>query len=321
VFWITLDHIMRYASLKSNSTDGPGTVVLVDGTGRRFWPIKELLTDLPSQAGENMVAFIASDTASRIQTVPKKGGYPLDLLRLLAPITTPPHNIMCVGKNYRAHAHEFSRSGYDAGASAEDAIPQHPVIFTKPSTSIAGPNDDIPLLPGLDAAVDYEAELAVVIGRTGRFITRAAAMRHIFGYTVMNDVTARDLQREHRQWFLGKGIDGFGPMGPWIVTADELDVSALRLSCRVNGEIRQDASTADLIFDVPTLIETLSKSVTLAAGDVIATGTPAGVGIGFEPPRFLQEGDVVECEIEGIGKIKNTLRRVNLEDTHQRRQL
>jgi 2-keto-4-pentenoate hydratase/2-oxohepta-3-ene-1,7-dioic acid hydratase in catechol pathway len=309
---------MRYASLKSD--DGPGAVVLVDGTGSRFWPIKELLTDLPARAGENMVAFIASGAADRLHSVPAEGGYPLDLSRLLAPITTPPHNIMCVGKNYRAHAHEFSRSGYDAGASAEDAIPQHPVIFTKPSTSIAGPSDDIPLLPGLDAAVDYEAELAVVIGRTGRFITRAAAIRHIFGYTVMNDVTARDLQREHRQWFLGKGIDGFGPMGPWIVTADELNVSALRLSCRVNGETRQDASTADLIFDVPTLIETLSKSVTLAAGDVIATGTPAGVGIGFEPPRFLQEGDVVECEIEGIGRIKNTLRRVNLEDTHQHRQ-
>ena len=134
-------------------------------------------------------------------------------------------------------------------------------------------------------------------------------MSHVFGYAVFNDVTARDLQRRHKQWFLGKGIDGFGPMGPWITTADEVDGANLRVTCRVNGELRQDSNTADLIFDIPTLIETISRSVTLSPGDVIATGTPVGVGIGFDPPRFLRDGDVVEVEIEGLGTIRNTVRR------------
>jgi 2-keto-4-pentenoate hydratase/2-oxohepta-3-ene-1,7-dioic acid hydratase in catechol pathway len=169
----------------------------------------------------------------------------------------------------------------------------------------------------LDAAVDYEAELAVIIGRGGRAITRDAAMSHVFGYTIINDVTARDLQRRHKQWFLGKGIDGFGPMGPWIVTADEIDGSNLRITCRINGELRQNSSTADLIFDIPALIEAISKSVTLAPGDIIATGTPEGVGIGFDPPRFLRDGDVVEVEIEGIGILKNAVQRVTAKTSEE----
>jgi 2-keto-4-pentenoate hydratase/2-oxohepta-3-ene-1,7-dioic acid hydratase in catechol pathway len=134
-------------------------------------------------------------------------------------------------------------------------------------------------------------------------------MSHVFGFTIINDVTARDLQRQHKQWFLGKGIDGFCPMGPYIVTADELNVTDVRVICRVNGQTRQDASTRDLIFDIPTLIATISKSMTLSPGDIIATGTPEGVGIGFTPPKFLAEGDVVECEIPGIGILRNTVRR------------
>jgi 2-keto-4-pentenoate hydratase/2-oxohepta-3-ene-1,7-dioic acid hydratase in catechol pathway len=190
-------------------------------------------------------------------------------------------------------------------------VPQHPIVFTKSAGAITGPWSDIPLWPGIDAAVDYEAELVVVIGRPGRFIPRERALEHVFGYTIMNDVTARDLQRVHKQWFLGKAIDGFGPSGPWIVTPDEIDAAELRITCRVNGELRQDACTTDLIFDVPTLIATISRSVTLAAGDMIATGTPEGVGIGFDPPRFLREGDTVEVEIAGIGAIRNTVRRAS----------
>ncbi len=154
-----------------------------------------------------------------------------------------------------------------------------------------------------------------MIGKPGRFIPRDRALQHVFGYTIMNDVTARDLQRAHKQWFLGKAIDGFGPTGPWIVTADELDASRLRVTTQVNGEVRQDANTSDLIFDVPTLIETVSRSVTLVPGDMIATGTPEGVGIGFDPPRFLKDGDVVEVEIAGIGTIRNTVRRAAMRDT------
>jgi 2-keto-4-pentenoate hydratase/2-oxohepta-3-ene-1,7-dioic acid hydratase in catechol pathway len=214
-----------------------------------------------------------------------------------------------VGKNYRAHAEEFTKSGYDAGSTAKDAIPQYPIIFSKPSSTISGPGSMIPLFKGLDGAVDYEAELAVIIGKGGRGIPRNAAMSHVFGYTVVNDVTARDLQQQHKQWFLGKGIDGFCPMGPLVVTTDEVDYLDMRVTCRVNGELRQDASTRDLIFDIPVLIETISRGMTLKSGDVIATGTPEGVGIGFTPPKFLTEGDVVECEISGIGVLRNIVQR------------
>lgn len=297
--------------------DGRPTVAIIDAAKNLAWPLADAVPGLPERIAADMVATIAH--LARISGVaqPDGAGLPLEGLTLLAPIPTPPHNIMCVGKNYHAHAHEFTKSGYDAGATAADAVPQHPIIFTKPSSSISGPYDDIPLWPGLDEAVDYEAELAVVIGKGGRFIPREQAMSHVFGYTILNDVTARDLQRIHKQWFLGKGIDGFGPMGPWITTADEIDAANLRVTCRINGEIRQDSSTSDLIFDVPTLIETISRSMTLSPGDVIATGTPEGVGIGFNPPRFLKDGDVVETEIAGIGVIRNTVRRMGVEPRGQ----
>ena len=289
---------------------GRPTVAIVDPARGLAWPLSEVVPGLPMRIAEDMVATITYLAHVSGIAAPTGSGLPLESVTLLAPLPSPPHNIMCVGKNYHAHAHEFTKSGYDAGATAADAMPQHPIIFTKPSGAISGPYADIPLWPGLDQAVDYEAELAVVIGRGGRFIPREQAMAHVFGYTILNDVTARDLQRVHKQWFLGKGIDGFGPMGPWIATADEVDIASLRVTCRVNGEVRQDSSTADLIFDVPTLIETISRSVTLSPGDVIATGTPEGVGIGFDPPRFLKDGDVIEVEIAGIGAIRNRVRRM-----------
>jgi 2-keto-4-pentenoate hydratase/2-oxohepta-3-ene-1,7-dioic acid hydratase in catechol pathway len=292
--------------------DGREAVAIVDPGQSLAWPLADLIPGLPAQLGGNMVSAIAHLSKLPGIAEPTGPGIALETVRLTAPILAPPHNIMCVGKNYHAHAHEFTRSGFDAGATAADAVPSAPIIFTKPSSAISGPCDDILLYPGLDEAVDYEAELAVVIGKGGRFIGRDRALEHVFGYTVFNDVTARDLQQKHKQWFLGKGIDGFGPMGPWIVTADELDGAALRISCRVNGETRQDSSTADLIFDVPTLIETISRSVTLSPGDVIATGTPEGVGVGFNPPRFLKDGDVVEVEIAGIGTLRNTVRRAKV---------
>jgi 2-keto-4-pentenoate hydratase/2-oxohepta-3-ene-1,7-dioic acid hydratase in catechol pathway len=288
---------------------GRPTVSLVDAAGDLYWPLSDAVPGLPERLAHDMVATIAHFASVASAAAPASAGFALEGVRILAPIPTPPHNIMCVGKNYHAHAHEFAKSGFDAGSTAAEAIPEYPIIFTKPSSSITGLDDEIPLWPGVDEAVDYEAELAVVIGRGGRMISRDQALSHVFGYTIINDVTARDLQRRHKQWFLGKGIDGFGPMGPWIVTADEVDGSNLRIRCRVNGETRQDSSTADLIFDVPALIEAISRSVTLAPGDVIATGTPEGVGIGFDPPRFLQDGDVVEVEIEGIGILRNVVRR------------
>lgn len=296
---------------------GRRTVAVISTVDARYWPLTEVIPGLPTEIGQDMVAVIGQADRLIAAAMPVSDGYGLDGTKLLAPILTPPHNIMCIGKNYHAHAHEFAKSGFDAGARTEEAIPDCPIVFTKPSSSIAAQGDPIPLWDGLDTAVDYEAELAVVIGRGGRAIARGAAMSHVFGYTIINDVTARDLQRRHKQWFLGKGIDGFGPMGPWIVTADEIDGGNVRIRCRVNGELRQNASTADLIFDIPALIEAISKSVTLSPGDIIATGTPEGVGIGFDPPRFLRDGDVVEIEIDGIGSLKNAVQRVPAKATEE----
>ncbi len=223
---------------------------------------------------------------------------------LLAPIPWPAKNVFCVGKNYHEHAKEFAGSGFDA--TAKEVVPEAPVVFSKPPTSVIGPGDPIPSHLDPTHSVDYEGELAVVIGRGGRGIRKADALGHVFGYTIVNDVTARTLQHKHRQWILGKGIDGFCPMGPAILTADEVpDPGALRLTTHVNGEKRQDAPVSDLIFDIPTLIETISAGIMLQPGDLIATGTPAGVGIGFQPPKFLKSGDVVRVEIAGIGVLEN----------------
>jgi len=284
-------------------------VAVIDERARVARAASKVFPSMPREAHYDMTAAIEALTSGHCQESACADAVPIDSVRLLAPIPTPRRNVVCVGKNYHSHAREFSRSGFDANGGMQE-IPEHPIVFTKAPGSVTGPGDDIPLVPGLDAAVDYEAELAIVIGKAGRFIPRDNAMRHVFGYTVLNDVTARDLQKTHKQWFLGKAIDGFCPTGPWIVTADELDPAQLRINCRVNGELRQDATTADLIFDIPAIIETISRSLTLLPGDIIATGTPDGVGIGFNPPRFLKDGDVVECSITGIGSIRNTVRRV-----------
>ncbi|MCU1606030.1 MAG: Ureidoglycolate lyase [Modestobacter sp.] len=230
---------------------------------------------------------------------------PLDAVRLLAPIPAPRRDIFCVGKNYRDHVVEFGRSGYDSPDRSE-ALPEHPVVFSKASTSVTGPFDDIDPHHGVTSELDYEAELGVIIGRGGRGITREQAFDHVWGYTIIDDVTARDLQRIHKQWLIGKSLDTHCPMGPYAVSADEIpDVTALMVESRVNGERRQSAPVKDLIFDIPELIATLSAGITLLSGDVIATGTPAGVGIGFDPPRFMTSGDVIEVSITGLGAQRN----------------
>ncbi len=296
---------MKFATLVH---EGAQLVAAVDDNRAVFWPISELFTGMP--AAQDMVAALTPLAAAPPRTTPQFGGHSMSNATLRAPILVPPRNILCVGKNYRDHAREFGTSGYDVGSTSAEAIPEHPIIFTKPWTCISGPEDDIPLLRGLDHGVDYEAELAVVIGKPGRSIPKNRALEHVFGYTILNDVTARDLQRDHKQWYLGKAVDGFAPMGPWIVTANDVNVNDMRVRCSVNGELRQDANTADLIFDVPTLIATISRGMRLLPGDIIATGTPKGVGIGFNPPRFLKEGDVVEISISGIGTLRNTARHV-----------
>jgi 2-keto-4-pentenoate hydratase/2-oxohepta-3-ene-1,7-dioic acid hydratase in catechol pathway len=229
---------------------------------------------------------------------------PLSEVRLLAPIPHPRRNVFAVGRNYRDHAREFNVSGFDASSDVD--LPDHPMVFTKAPSSVIGPGAPIKTQFDPTSTTDYEGELGVVIGRGGFRLAAETALDHVFGYTVVNDVTARAVQRRHVQWFLGKSPDTFCPMGPCIVTADEMgDLGPQRLRTRVNGEERQDAALADLIFDVPTLLATISEVMTLQPGDIIATGTPSGVGIGFDPPRYLSPGDVVEVEVEGIGVLSN----------------
>jgi 2-keto-4-pentenoate hydratase/2-oxohepta-3-ene-1,7-dioic acid hydratase in catechol pathway len=234
------------------------------------------------------------------------GAIGLDAVRLTAPIPLR-RDVWCVGKNYREHVAEFGRSGYDQPDRSEE-LPEHPIIFTKATTSLTGPFDDVEAHPGVTNELDYEAELGVIIGRGGRGISRADAFEHVWGYTIVDDVTARDLQRRHKQWTIGKSLDTHCPLGPYAVSADEVpDVTALVVESRVNGELRQSAPVKDLIFDIPELIATISAGITLLPGDVIATGTPAGVGIGFDPPRFLTRGDVVEVAITGLGAQRNRI--------------
>jgi 2-keto-4-pentenoate hydratase/2-oxohepta-3-ene-1,7-dioic acid hydratase in catechol pathway len=233
--------------------------------------------------------------------------HPLGEVRLQAPIPLPRRDIFCVGKNYRDHVLEFGASGYDQPDRSQD-MPGHPVIFSKATTSVTGPFDDIDPHHGVTSELDYEAELGVIIGVGGRGITREQAFDHVWGYTIIDDLTARDLQRRHKQWLIGKSLDTHCPMGPYAVTADEIaDVAALQVESHVNGEARQSAPVKDLIFDIPELIATLSAGITLQAGDIIATGTPAGVGIGFDPPKFMVSGDVIEVSITGLGAQRNRI--------------
>ena len=212
---------------------------------------------------------------------------PLSQVLLEAPIPLPRRNIFCVGKNYHEHAREFARSGFDTSA-ANGAVPGNPILFSKVPESVIACGSAVIIDPNISEAVDYEAELAVIIGKCGRGIAAKDAFEHVWGYTIINDVTARDLQARYSQWLIGKSQDTFCPMGPFAVTRDEIDIGNTPISCYVNGELRQRSNTGLLIFDIPTIIETLSAGITLQSGDVIATGTPAGVGVGFDPPKYSE---------------------------------
>jgi len=226
---------------------------------------------------------------------------------LLAPIPVPRKNVFCVGRNYAEHIAEGDRA-----QKQNVGVTEHPVFFTKPPTSIVPPDGDVLIFPSVSEAIDYEVELAVVIGKPGRNIAKADAYDHVFGYTILNDITARDIQRRHGgQYFKGKGLDGSCPLGPSIVTADAIsDPHALSIGLTVNGEQRQNGNTSDMIFDIPTLIASVSEGLTLEPGDLIATGTPSGVGYAMEPPCFLKDGDTVVCEVSEIGTLRNPVRAV-----------
>lgn len=234
-------------------------------------------------------------------------GLGLDSVKLAAPVGPLAKNVVCVGKNYHEHAKEFARSGVDQSGDKQET-PADPVVFTKAVTSLADPGQEVDSSLDPTNSVDYEGELGVVIGRRAKNVGRDNALDYVFGYTIVNDFSARTIQQRHRQWFLGKSLDGYCPVGPCVVTADEFGVpDAQELTTYVNDERRQHAPLNDLIFDVQAIIEAVSACVPLDPGDLIATGTPAGVGIGFNPQKFLGPGDLVRVEITGIGELVNPI--------------
>ena len=224
-------------------------------------------------------------------------------VKLHAPIPRPAKNVFCVGWNYLEHFEEGAKKLHD-----DRKLPDHPVFFSKVPTTVNGPYDPVPFDADISTSLDWEVELGVVIGARGKSIPEPDAMHYVWGYTVINDVSWRDIQRRHgNQWHKGKSLDGTCPMGPWIVTADELDGADLRVTCRVNGETKQDSRTKYMYFKVPRIIAELSAGMTLEPGDVISTGTPAGVGYARTPPEFLKPGDLLETEVEGIGILRNPI--------------
>ena len=286
-----------------------GVGLWLEGQGVLDLSMASELEGSPLEAS-NMVALIEYVTVhgwAALQALAKKPRkdclYPADRVRLLAPIPRPAKNVFCVGRNYVEHVHEGDRM-FDRKAD----LPTVPNFFTKAPTCVVGPGAEVRWPSGLTQAFDYEAELGVVIGKGGADIPKDKALEHVFGYTIINDVTARDLQRGHVQWFKGKSLDTSCPMGPWIVDAAEIgDPATLELSFTLNGQERQRATTDMMIFDVPAIIESLSAGLTLEPGDVIATGTPSGVGFAMEPKGLLKGGDVMECRIDRIGVLRNTV--------------
>lgn len=295
--------------LMSFEWNGAQTYGVVHENGNRVWDVPGLAKaknkEVPNsifagiQEGGPFYATLEELVQWGVENGKNEYQLPLEDVKWLPPITKPRKNIMCVGKNYRDHAIEM-------GSEAD--IPKHMIVFTKAPTTVIGHKDSIEAHEELTNELDYEGELAVVIGKQGRNIAEADALDYVFGYTIVNDITARDLQVRHKQYFLGKSLDSSCPMGPWIVHHSEIkNPNGLNIQTRVNGEIRQNSNTEHFIFPIEEIIATLSQGMTLEPGDIIATGTPSGVGKGFKPPRLLSKGDEVEIYVEGIGKLNNTV--------------
>ena len=286
---------MRMASWQWGGRDHVGTI---SADGREATPLAV------RDCARGVLPLIQSVAQGEPMPSPSGARLPVEVIELRAPLPRPLRSIFCVGRNYHAHAKELASTVFSTTMPKEDPWP---IVFSKLPECVVGPHDQVKLpSPSTSVQIDYESELAVVIGKGGIDIPRSRAMEHVFVYTIVNDVTARDVQMRHQQWDQGKSFDTFCPLGPWIVTGDEQDGNATRVRGYVNGELRQDGLTRDMIHDIPTLIETCSRGITLYPGDVIATGTPAGVGMGFDPPRWLRAGDRVRIEIDGIGAIENS---------------
>jgi 2-keto-4-pentenoate hydratase/2-oxohepta-3-ene-1,7-dioic acid hydratase in catechol pathway len=282
---------MRLATYRQGTTVRIGAVM-----GEQIVDLSSLAPDMLSliDGGPELLAQ-ARELAANAE------GVALSEVTLLAPIPRPRKNIVCLGMNYALHAYESMRA-----KGLPEKLPEYPVFFTKAPTAVNHPEASIPYDAELSPQRDWEVELAFVIGKTAKNVAAEQALDYVFGYTILNDVSARDLQSNHQQFFLSKSLDGSAPLGPWIVTADEIpDPHALGLRLRLNGETMQDSHTGDMIFNIPTSIAVLTRGMTLEPGDIIATGTPSGVAMGMNPPRWLQPGDVMEAEIDGIGVLRN----------------
>ena len=288
---------MRYACFELN---GARRVGVVSDDGLHI----QTLALSTAEARLGVLALVERSAQGLSPPQAEGAAIPINAVRLEAPFPLPRRNIWCVGRNYHAHAKELQASVFKDNSAAVEAWP---IVFTKVPECVVGPADTVQIPHGVSEQIDYEAELLIVIGKGGKNISAQDAMQHVWGYSIVNDVTARDVQMRHQQWDLGKSFDTFCPMGPWAVTAQALDGNAVQVRCWVNGDLRQDANTANLIFGIPTLIETISRGITLHPGDLIASGTPAGVGMGMKPPQYLKAGDTVRIEIEGIGVLENRM--------------
>ena len=292
---------MRFITFKKNNEIRAGLEILNKG----IIDINKVDENLPTDL--NNIIKNYSMIKDQIQNIYKSQNihYSMNEIDLLSPIPVPVRDIICVGKNYAEHAKEVQKSSFST-LQGKMQVPEEPIIFNKATTSVIGPNDKIELVNDRTNTTDYEGELGVIIGKRTKNIKYSNATDVIFGYTIINDVTARKLQNNHKQWFIGKSPDTYCPIGPCIVTKDEIKIiEDIKIQTFINGEIRQTGIVKDMIFNIPTIIETLAKSMTLVEGDIIATGTPSGVGIGFDPPKFLKSGDKVKISIDPIGILEN----------------
>lgn len=295
---------MKFATYIYNKVEEVGVI-----SSNRVIPLREIMSTINMKAPKNMNEFIELADDNLIEKLKEHinknnyQGIEMKDIKLSPPIPYPRRNIICLGKNYLDHAKETS--GVPGGT---DDIPKFPIYFTKIANPAIGNGDIIKRHSDITDSLDYEVELAVIIGKDGINIKKEEAGDYIFGYTIINDVSARNIQMKHGQWFKGKSLDTHCPMGPYIVHKSEIPLPLeLDIKCRVNGELRQNSNTKEFIFDIPHIISDLSKGMKLIAGDIIITGTPAGVGLGFKPNKFLNSGDVVECCIEKIGTLTNKI--------------
>lgn len=271
-------------------------------------PMKAILDKMDKEVPSSLLAFIQkysdriSDEISNTLNNSNLESIAMDNVKITAPIPNPPRNVFCLGKNYEEHVLEVqsTRLGKDS------KVPDYPIYFTKIADSIIGPMDKVIIPKDYTEKIDYEVELAVIIGKDGKDISQEKAEEYIFGYTIGNDISARDIQVKHNQWFKGKSLDTFTPMGQYLVDKSEIKFPVeLDISCKINDELRQNSNTRHLIFDIAYIIADLSKGLTLKAGDIILTGTPSGVGVGFKPHKYLKSGDTIECYVEKIGSLTN----------------